>query len=111
MKYICNDIVKPFCVRIIRYTEIVREMHELAKYPLPTFMKGERAMSANWTVWNQELTVSEICLAIKDGLPSSMQDELEYHQEDYRSLTYEYWCDLLSKTEVKDERKRAAIQI
>ena len=40
-----------------------------------------------------------------------MWDELEYHPEDYRSLTSEYWCDLLSKIEVKDERKRAVSQI
>ena len=30
------------------------------------------------------------------------------HPEDYRYLTYEHWCDLLSTIEVKDERKRAA---
>ena len=37
-----------------------------------------------------------------------MRDELDDHPEDYRSLTYEDWCDLLSTIEVKDERKRAA---
>ena len=40
-----------------------------------------------------------------------MQDELEDHQEDYRSLTYEYWCDLLSKVDVEEKRKRAATHI
>ena len=35
MKYICNDIVKPFRVKILRYTERVIEMHELAKYIPP----------------------------------------------------------------------------
>ena len=38
-------------------------------------------------------------------------DELDDNIEDYRSLTYEYWCDLLSTIEVKDERKRAAVYI
>ena len=32
LKYICNDIVKPFRVRIIHYTECVQEMHDLAKH-------------------------------------------------------------------------------
>ena len=55
--------------------------------------------------------VSELQLAIKDGLPSSMQDDLEDHLEDYFYLPYEYWCDLLSTIKVKDERKRVASQI
>ena len=31
MKYVRNDIVKPFRVKILRYAKRVREMHELAK--------------------------------------------------------------------------------
>ena len=38
-----------------------------------------------------------------------MRDELDDHPEDYCSLTYEDWCDLLSKIEVKNEMKRAAV--
>ena len=33
------------------------------------------------------------------------------HLEDYHSLTYEDWCDLLPIIEVKDEIKRAAGRI
>ena len=40
-----------------------------------------------------------------------MRDELDDHPEDYRSLTYEDWCDLLYTIEVKDERKIAAVHI
>ena len=40
-----------------------------------------------------------------------MRDELDDHPEDYFSLTYEDWCDLLSKTEVKDESKISVVQI
>ena len=39
-------------------------------------MKGESAEVANWTVYNQEFKVIEIRLVIKDGLPSSMLNEL-----------------------------------
>ena len=58
-------------------------------------MNIESAEADNCTVHNYEFTVSQIWLAIKDGLPSSMQDEMEDHQEYYRYLNYEYWCDLL----------------
>ena len=47
IKYIWNDIVKPFKVKIIRYAERVNEMHDLAKYLLPPSMKGESAEAAN----------------------------------------------------------------
>ena len=53
----------------------------------------------------------DIRFDIKYGLPLSMQDELEYNQEDYRSLNNEYWCGLLSTIEVKYNSKRAATQI
>ena len=55
--------------------------------------------------------MNEIRVLIKDRIPSSMQDELEDNQEGYHSLTPEYWSDLLSTIEVKDNRKRAATQI
>ena len=53
MKYICNDIVKPFKVKILHYADRVREMHNLAKYLPPPLMKGEIAEAANWTVCKQ----------------------------------------------------------
>ena len=40
-----------------------------------------------------------------------MQDELEDNQDYYCPLTHEYWCDLLSTINVRDNRKRAATQI
>ena len=36
---------------------------------------------------------------------------MKEHTEEYLSLTYEYWCDLLSTIEVKYERKIAAVHI
>ena len=40
-----------------------------------------------------------------------MQDDLEDNQEDYCSLNKKYWCDFLSKIEVKDNKKMEATQI
>ena len=53
MKYVCNDIEKPFKVKILRYSESVREMHDLAKYLPPPSMKAESAMAANLYVRNE----------------------------------------------------------
>ena len=40
-----------------------------------------------------------------------MQDEFGNNQEDYCYLTHEYWCEILSIIEVKDNRKMSATQI
>ena len=47
MKYVCNDIVKPFKVKILCYAESVREMHDLAKYLPPPSMNVDSAMADN----------------------------------------------------------------
>ena len=109
MKYVRNDIFKPFKVKNFRYTKCVCGMHDLAKYLPPPLVKVKSSEAANWTVRNQEFIAVEVRLAIKDGLPKSMQDELDDHIEYYRFLTYEDWCDLLSIIEVKDERKSSAV--
>ena len=105
MKYVRNDIVKSFNFKILRYAQHVQEMHELDKYLPPPPMKGESAMANSWALRNEEFTTGDIRLSIRDGLPKSMRDELDDHPEDYRSLTYEDWCDLLSTIEVKHEKK------
>ena len=111
MKYVRNDIMKPFKVKTLCYAERVREIHDLSEYLPPTSMKGKSAMADNWNVCNEEFTISDIRLSIRYGIPKSMRGELDEHPEDYRSLTYKDWCDLLSTIEVKDKSKRAAVQI
>ena len=111
LKYIHNDIVKPFRVGIIRYAERVQEMHGLAKYLPPPPMKGKNFDEASWKLRNKEFYVHEIQVSIKDVLPLSMQYELKNNQEDYCYLTREYRCDLLSTIGVKYNSKRAETQI
>ena len=68
-------------------------------------MKGGSYDTANWKVCDKEFYLNEIQVAIKDGPPSYTKDNLEDNQEEYSSLTHEYWCDLLSTIKVKDNRK------
>ena len=111
LKYIRNDIVKPFRVRILCYADRVREMHDLAKYLPPPSMNGKSYEAANWKFCYQLFTVIEIHVAIQGGIPSSIQYDLDDYLEDHHSLAHEYWCGLLSTIQVKDVRKRASIQI
>ena len=102
MKYVCNNIVKPVKVKFLLYSGRMREMNDLAKYLPPHSMKGDSTMAANWSIRNKGFTISDLQLAIKDGIPKSMRDELDDHPEDYRSLTCEDFCYLPSTIEVKD---------
>ena len=47
MKYVRNDILKPFKVKILHYAERVREIHDLDTYLPPPLMKVESAKVAN----------------------------------------------------------------
>ena len=75
MNYVCNDNVKPFKIKIHRYAERVREIHDLEKYLPPISMKGDSEMAASWSICNKELTISDLQLVIKEELPKSMRDE------------------------------------
>ena len=52
-------------------------MHELEEKLPHTLMKGGGYEAANWKFHDKGFSVHENQVAIKDGLPSSMQDELE----------------------------------
>ena len=53
MKYIQNDIVMLFIVKLIRYSGHVREIHDLSKYLPPPLMKVENAKAYNLNIHNQ----------------------------------------------------------
>ena len=55
-------------------------MQDLVKHLPPSSMKGDGYESASCKIHNKELSVDNILVEIKDGLPSSMQDELEDNQ-------------------------------
>ena len=59
------------------------------------------------TMKTSPLVISELLLRTEP--PKKMSGELDNNSEDYRSLTYEDWCDLLYTIKVKDERKGEAV--
>ena len=50
VKYIHNEIVKPFGLGIIQYYERVRDMRDLANYPPPPSVNGKEYDEAYWAV-------------------------------------------------------------
>ena len=50
LKYICNDIVNPFCVEIFHYAEHVQDIHDLPKHLSSPLMKGKSFETDSWKV-------------------------------------------------------------
>ena len=72
VKYIHNDIVKPFRFIILRYVECIREINYLDKYLPPPLMKDGDYDEADWSVRDKELSEHDICVAIRYGIPTYM---------------------------------------
>ena len=53
LRYVRNDTVKSFHVRILRYAERVREMHYSENYSPPPAMKSEGYELDHWKVCDQ----------------------------------------------------------
>ena len=77
IKYIHNDILKPFKVVILQYAERVREMRDLAMYLPPPSIKGDEYDQTYWTVHEKEFPEYEIVFATRDSHPTSMQDGMD----------------------------------
>ena len=58
MKYVRNNIVKPFKLKILPYAKRVCKMNNLDNYLPSPLMKSDSAEAANWNVRNQEFTAS-----------------------------------------------------
>ena len=50
------------------------------KHLTPPLMKGDSFEADSWKFHNKSLSVGEIRVAIKDGLPLSIVYDLEYNQ-------------------------------
>ena len=72
VKYIHNDILKPFRFGILQYSGHVREMHNLAKYLPPPSMKGEEYDEADWNICSKQFSEDEICVETRDRVPKYM---------------------------------------
>ena len=60
MKYVHNDILKPFNIKIHRYARRVREMHELAKYLPPPSKNVECAMEDKWSFHKENFNTGDL---------------------------------------------------
>ena len=83
-----NDILKPFVLIILQYNQRVREMHDLDNYLPLTLMKGQDYAEAYWSVRDNELSDNDIFVITKDGLPTSIQDEMDKKDKDYLSVSH-----------------------
>ena len=74
---------------ILQYADHIHDIHNLAKYlPTPS-LKGGDYNQADWAVREKEWSEYEIRVETKDWVPTSIQDEMEDKDKEYRSLPHE----------------------
>jgi hypothetical protein len=74
-KYFTNSIIKPYNMPIVEYDARMNEYAELLQYLPPPSKKNGKSGKAEWSKLNQ-LSQSEICEAIYDGLPTAYKHHI-----------------------------------
>ena len=77
VKYINNNIVKPFRVKILQQDKFVCEMHDLSKYLTLSSNKGDIFDKAYWRFRYRDLAEDEISFTKKYGIPQSIHYNME----------------------------------
>jgi hypothetical protein len=111
IKYLQQNIVKPFKWTMVQYISRVREMYDYCIYLQPPSLKGQDFLEVKWAKRDGIPPEEEIRKAIKDGLPEPMQHKLADKETDYRLMTEEQFNDTLTTIELNDERDRAAFEV
>ena len=69
-----NDVTKYFKVIILKYNERVNELFGISWYISPPIKMDEEFYNSNWTDHEKHVSDEVICKAIKDCLPTEMQE-------------------------------------
>ena len=64
-------------------------MHDLAKYLPPPLMKGQEYDDVDWAIHEKQFFDNQIHVSTKDGIPTSMQDEMEDKDKYYHFIPHE----------------------
>ena len=82
VKYIHNNIIKPFNVIMLHYVGQIHKMHDIDKQLPPPSKKGDIFDQAYWKFHDYEFMEDEIRVATKDGLPTYMHDDTKDKDQD-----------------------------
>ena len=82
-------------VIILQHSERVHEIYDLNEYVTPPLKKGDMFDQENWNICDCNFTKDEIRIVTKDGVPTSMQDEMDDKDAYYHYLHLEDWRDLM----------------
>jgi hypothetical protein len=70
-------------------------------------MNNQAWCEAKWHTFNAFPSEERIHIAIRNGLPRSMQDKLDQKDEDYHMVCNEAFLDYLYRLEIEDRQERA----
>ena len=71
-----NDIVKPYRLGIIQYTERALVIHYLYKCLTSPLQKGDEYDMAYWTIFLKKKSKNKILVVTNGGIPVFINDEV-----------------------------------
>jgi hypothetical protein len=108
--YLENKIINPYDMAIRDFYDQVIEMYSYLYDIQPPLMNNQAQYQAKWHVIYALPDGERICIAIRNGLPRSMQDKLDQKDEDYRMVDNETFLNYLYRLETEDKQERAEKQ-
>jgi hypothetical protein len=110
IRYLENKIIKPYDMAMRDFYDRVVEMYSFIYYLQPPSMNNQAWYEARWHTLTALPSEERIRVAIRNGLPRSMQDKLDQKDEDYRMVSNETFLDYLYRLEIEDQQERAEKQ-
>jgi hypothetical protein len=93
--YLENKIIKQFNMVIRDFYNQVAEMYSYIYYMQPPLMNNQAWYEVKWPACVPSISEECMCMAIRNGLPRSMQDKLDQKDKDYRMVSVETFLDYL----------------
>lgn len=93
VRYLENKIIKPYDMAIRDFYDCVLEMYSYLHYMQLPSMNNQAWYEAKWHMLYNRPIEERLHVAIRNGLPRSMQDKLDQKDEDYRMVNNETFLD------------------
>ena len=89
MKYIKNNIKKPYKVRVLHYTDHIRDMHGMDSCLSRYIKKVQEYHVADWGTRNKPFNEEKNIIATRDGLLPLTRYDTEDRKKYYCSIQHE----------------------
>ena len=95
IQYIKNKIINPYDMTIRDFYDHVNEMYSYIYYIQLHSINNQVCYEAKWHLCSTLVPKENVCMAIHNALPTSMQDMHNHKDEDYCMVTTKNFLNYL----------------